>query len=308
MSRALSAAAIRPQHHPKRLPDRPNHEVIHDSSSDDNIYAPIPFLRNDPSSYEYYSYSDDASPDTVPSVSTTSIAARPRPPPRPPAGFAPRLPPQTAKPAAPPPPLVPASRTAPPPELGPLYSFSTLLRTQKISLRGSKFSFALWALGREVVSARFLKSDAVVRIARGSQSFAFLRAEHDAHFALRSGSKFGDDIWSMRFTGATRDGARTCAFYFLKDAVPGIAPSVCACTAREECRAAVATMLDRRASPYAPSRRNLVLVTADAARRPVAAFGKIVGGGYGVICRTEVNPLIVFAFGMGACLSPRKVK
>jgi hypothetical protein len=330
MSTTLAPAPVHGQHRPKRLPNHPSrpkisHEVIHDSASDDDTYAPIPFLNDQSSSYEYYSDSADASPAIVSSVSTGSVALAPRPPaggparapPRPPTGAPARpIPRRFVPPPAPAPALAPAAApapapappAAPPPALPDRFSFSTLLKTKKISIKGAKFTFALWALGREVLSARFSSSDTAVTITQDSQTYAFLRGEHNVHFALRGGSKFGDDIWSVRFTGTTRDGVRTCTSYFLKDTVPGLPTSMSACTAPEECRAAIAKMLARGESPYAPNKRNLVLITADAAREPVAAFGKLIGGGYGVLFRAEVSPLIVFAFGMAAWLAPRNPK
>jgi hypothetical protein len=317
---SVSPPAVRPQPRPARLPSRPaapriSHDVIHDSDSDDGAYAPIPFLGADSSSYEYYSDSDgaaaaaEAAPAPAPAPPAAARAPAPRPPPRRPSGAPVRPIPRRPAPPAPEPaesaPPAPAPAPAP---AAPRYSFSTVIRVKKISIKGARFAFALWALGREALSARFANSDAVATIAQGAQSFAFLRGEHDVHFALRAGSQFGDDIWSMRFTGATRDGARMCALYFLRDAPPGVPPSLCACTAPEECRAAIARIFARAESPYTANRRNVVLVGADDAREPVAAFGKLIGGGYGVACRAEVNPLIVFAFGMAAWLSPRNPK
>jgi hypothetical protein len=178
-----------------------------------------------------------------------------------------------------------------------------LFKTRKISLKGSKFCFRLRGPGREGLSAQFWKLETIATITRASQNYTFLRGDHNQLFGLRLGSRFGDDLWSVRFMPAARDGIRPCSSYFLNDVAPGIA---CGCTAPDECHAAIATMVGRGTPPYTPNKRNIVLVTEDAARQPVAAFGKLSGGGYGVTLRADVSPVIALAFGMAGCLSRLK--
>jgi hypothetical protein len=177
-------------------------------------------------------------------------------------------------------------------------------------VKGVKYTFAMLREGRERLCCAFQNSVKEIALASGDKSYAFLRGEGDVHFSLRLRSRYGDDVWSIRFPGIDRDsGLRKCVCYFIKDAHPALPQSATSCTEPAELNRRLAGLrehMDLRAWKQSP--RNIVLVSATNAEEVIAVFWKLTNGGYGVWVRTEVGPLVAFAFGLGALMAPRKPK
>jgi hypothetical protein len=184
------------------------------------------------------------------------------------------------------------------------------MRTKRLSVKGAKYSYSLQSEGRELFSCKFRNSVKEIALMYNGQSYALLRGEHDVHFSLRQGSRYGDDVWSIRFPGVDRDsGLRKAACYFLKDMDPAIPPSSTALTVPADMERLIQRLRESVGlPPLKQSLRNLVLVTPEDPEDIVAVFWKLLDGGYEVCVRAEISHLVAFAFGLSAWMSPRKPK